>query len=174
MSSSRHSSFRRKKASPTDRARPFAIVLRTKGMDVHARRSLIPNASRRWATAFRFPAGVKRRLQRCFKSLDSDKPSACAWSGQRRSRQTGSRSRGILITRIVDCANSPSFEYLATTLGMWPKQIRKNLAFESQSSYPAPLYSGVEPWRYFKPRRSVLLRTNQARLAVPAAESSTL
>src|SRR3954454_3826303 len=34
------------------------MVMRQQPMALHARRSLIPNASRRWTTAFRFPAGV--------------------------------------------------------------------------------------------------------------------
>ena len=34
------------------------MVMRQQPMALHARRSLIPHASRRWTTAFRFPAGL--------------------------------------------------------------------------------------------------------------------
>ena len=36
----------------------YLMVMRQQPMALHARRSLIPNASRRWTTAFRFPAGI--------------------------------------------------------------------------------------------------------------------
>src|SRR3954451_16199183 len=53
------------------------MVMRQQPMALHARRSLIPNASRRWTTAFRFPAGVTTSFPK-----GSSAPRCPAWIGQ--------------------------------------------------------------------------------------------
>ena len=52
----------------------YLMVMRQQPMALHARRSLIPDASRRWTTAFRFPAGITTSFP-----LGSSAPRCPAW-----------------------------------------------------------------------------------------------